>query len=134
MNADAAKLPTDLSPSLERKIIWLVSCLAAIHVFVFSAIFPLFNNVDEQFHFDLVVKYSHGHPPTSLEPVSKDAARQLSFYGTYEYLQSPTNFPGDRFPPPLWTLPDEEVASLLASRDAAWGKTLNPESSQPPLY
>ncbi|HEX5398290.1 MAG TPA: DUF2142 domain-containing protein [Verrucomicrobiae bacterium] len=134
MNDIAAKPPADLSESQERKIIWLLSCLAAIHVFVFSAMFPLFNNVDEQYHFDLVVKYSHGHLPAGLEPVSDEAARQLSFYGTYEYLQSPTNFPGDHFPPPLWTLPDEEVASMLASRDAAWGRTLNPESSQPPLY
>jgi hypothetical protein len=41
-------------------------CLAAaIRVFVFSAAFPFFNNVDEQSHFDMVMKYSKLHLPAA---------------------------------------------------------------------
>ncbi len=120
--------------SQERKIILLLSCLAAIHVFVFAMAFPLFNNVDEQFHFDLAVKYSHGHLPAGLELMSEETARELSFYSTYEYLQNPTNFPDGRFPPPLWMMPPEEAGSVFVSHTTAWSKVRNAESSQPPLY
>ena len=105
-----------------------------MHVFVFAMAFPLFNNVDEQFHFDLAVKYSHGHLPAGLELVSEETARELSFYSTYEYLQNPTNFPDGRFPPPLWMMPPEEAGSVFVSHTTAWSKVRNAESSQPPLY
>ncbi len=42
----------------ERLIIAGLCLAAAIRVFVFSAAFPFFNNVDEVAHFDLVFKYS----------------------------------------------------------------------------
>jgi hypothetical protein len=56
-----------LSELNERKWVLLLCVFAAIHVFIFSATFPFFNDVDEQAHFDLVVKYSHGHVPRTLE-------------------------------------------------------------------
>jgi hypothetical protein len=49
--------------SNERKVVLLLALLAAVHVFIFSAAFPFFNNVDEQIHFDLTVKYSQTHVP-----------------------------------------------------------------------
>ena len=70
----------------ERKWILLLCLLAAIHVFIFSAAFPFFNNVDEQAHFDLVVKYSHGHIPRRLEPMSAESAQYIVAYGTLEFL------------------------------------------------
>jgi hypothetical protein len=48
----------------DQKVRWLIfglGAVAAIRVFVFAAAFPFFNNVDEQAHVDLVVKYSHGN-------------------------------------------------------------------------
>src|ERR1035441_3007586 len=69
---NAADSSATFSESQERRIVWLLCLLAAVHVFVFSAAAPFFNNVDEQIHLDLAVKYSQGHLPRSLEPVSTE--------------------------------------------------------------
>jgi len=41
----------------ERSIVLALCVAAACRVFLFSAAFPYFNNVDEPAHFDLVMKY-----------------------------------------------------------------------------
>jgi hypothetical protein len=60
----------------ERFIIAGLCLAAAIRVFVFSAAFSFFNNVDEQSHFDMVIKYSKGHLPAApleyFDPVSAE--------------------------------------------------------------
>jgi hypothetical protein len=70
--------PTDDIPvsfRYERLIIAGLCLAAAIRVFAFSAAFPFFNNVDEQAHFDMVLKYSRGHlPAASLEKYDPEAA------------------------------------------------------------
>lgn len=118
----------------ERKWVWLLCLFAAIHVFIFSAAFPFFNNVDEQAHFDLVVKYSHGEIPRRLEPVSAESARYIVIYGTTEYLVNPTNLPDGRFPPPPWTQPTEKVSQTLFADEGIWKKVINWEATQQPLY
>ena len=70
----------------ERKTITVLCLIAALRVFVFSAGFPFFNNVDEDAHFDLVLKYSQRHLPRSLETVSADAAQFMGLFGTTEYF------------------------------------------------
>jgi hypothetical protein len=112
----------------ERKWIWLLCGLAIIHVLIFAAAFPFFNNVDEQQHFDLAVKYSEGHVPRAMEPPSAEICDYVAVYNTFEYLSASNDFP------PPWTQPMDKVAPMLASRAAAWSKTVNYESSQPPLY
>jgi hypothetical protein len=92
----------------ERKLILLFCTIAAVRVFVFSAAFPFFNNVDEQAHVDLVMKYAHGDPPRDLGHFSAEAAHYFSLYGTPEYFASPRQFNTRQFPPPNWTLPAEE--------------------------
>jgi len=56
------------SGSRERRIVWLACALAALHVVLFSAAFPFFNNTDEDSHFDLVVKYAQGDIPLDHSP------------------------------------------------------------------
>ena len=68
--AGTALTTATFGDSRERKIVLLLCALAAIHVFVFSAAFPLFNNVDEAAHFDLVLKYSRGDLPQGIENLS----------------------------------------------------------------
>jgi len=133
VNADAAKSPAAFPETLERKIILLLCCLAVIHVFIFSAAFPPINNVDEQAHFDLAVKYSHGHLPRGLEPVSREAMQFIVVYGSQEFLWPPETFPDKKFPPPPWTQPVDQIAPILLAREAQW-QNANHESSQPPLY
>jgi hypothetical protein len=115
----------------ESKWILLLCLFAAIHVFIFSAAFPFFNNVDEEAHFDLVVKYSHGHFPRALEPSSDETMNYYVLYASEEYLWSPP--PGQPFPPPMWTWPVDKAVSVLSARKTLWNDP-NHEGSQPPLY
>jgi uncharacterized membrane protein len=133
VNADDTKSPAGFSGTLELKIILLLCCLAAVHVFIFSAAFPPINNVDEQAHFDLAVKYSHGRLPRGLEPISREAMQFIVVYGSQEFLWPPETFPDKKFPPPPWTQPVGKVTQVLLAREAQW-QNANHESSQPPLY
>jgi hypothetical protein len=133
VNAADSNPPATFSESQERSIVWLLCLLAAVHVFVFSAAFPFFNNVDEQIHFDLAVKYSQGHIPRALERVSAEATPYVVIYGTHEFLWASNNFPIEQFPPP-WTQPMEKIAPKLLSWQASWNNVTNHEAAQPPLY
>lgn len=133
MNADLTKLPTAFPSSRERRIILLLCCLAAVRVFIFSAAFPPINNVDEQQHFDLAVKYSHGHLPRGMELTSDEAMDYIAIYGSQEFLWPPETFPDGKFPPPLWSQPLEKAAPVIKAREAQW-ESANHESSQPPVY
>ena len=133
MNATDSNPPATFSESQERRIVWLLCLLAAVHVFVFSAAVPFFSNVDEQIHFDLAVKYSQGHIPRALESVSPEATPYIVIYGTREFLWPSNNFPAEKFPPP-WTQPMDKIAPMLGSREVAWSRVVNYEASQPPLY
>jgi len=118
----------------ERTIVCLLSLVAAVHVFVFSAAFPFFNNVDEYAHFDLVLKYSQGQIPRQLEPLSKETTSYIAVYDALEiYLWPSNNCPTEQTPP-LWTQPMEKAAPLLVSRQKGWEKVINHEAWQPPLY
>ncbi len=125
---------TAQSESNERKWIWLLCLLAAIHVFIFSAAFPFFNNVDEQIHFDLTIKYSQAHLPRAMEAVSADTVRYIVLYGSSEFVQDPTNFPNGQFAPPPWTQPLEKISERLIAKTVTWRSVTNYETAQPPLY
>ena len=134
-NATGAASPSGTSCELrDRKIVLLLCVLAAIHVFVFSAAFPFFNNVDELMHFDLVFKYSQGEVPRKKEMISPGAADYVALMNCHAYLAIPAQFPGGRFPPPPWTLPTEQSRLNLAARSADWQTQENYEVSQSPLY
>ncbi|HXC34510.1 MAG TPA: DUF2142 domain-containing protein, partial [Candidatus Acidoferrales bacterium] len=120
--------------SWDQKIVWALAVAAAIHVFVFSAAFPLFNNVDEGAHFDLVIKYSQNGVPELLQPLSDEYVNDSVLYSTPEYLENPANFPNEMIPPPPWTQPPEnDSPSLLAEKNVE-SKLLNYETTQAPLY
>jgi hypothetical protein len=119
--------------SNERKIVLLLCLLAAIHVFIFSAAFPPINNVDEQPHFDLVVKYAQGRPPRCQDQYSKESMQYVVIYGSQEFLWPPEAFSDKKIPPPLWTQPPEQATPVLLAREKSW-QSANHESAQPPLY
>ena len=120
--------------SRERWIICLLGLLAAMHVFIFSAAFPFFNITDEDMHFDLVVKYSHGHIPVGLETVSSESARYMVHYSTLEYSVAPDQLLGGKFPPPEWTQPTNETSEKLFGYKVSARIGTNYENSQAPLY
>src|SRR5437763_136549 len=118
----------------ERKSIWLFCAIAALRVFIFSAAFPFFNNVDEQAHFDLVMKYARGDVPTNLGHYSFESANFIALYGTPEYFMTPQQFATNDFPPPNWTLPAEQRQQAVNTNSAWWLSNQNHESGEPPLY
>jgi len=71
----------------ERLIIAGLCLVAAVRVFIFSAAFPFFNNVDEMAHFDMVLKYSRGHLPAApLEYGDPVAAEIIANSETGEFM------------------------------------------------
>ncbi len=112
----------------------LLCLLAGIHVFVFSASFPFFNNVDEQAHLDLVVRYSQARFPRALDTPCQEAMLYFVIYNTPEYLWPPDTYPGGQYPKPPWTQTMNQVKPMLQSRLAAWQNVKNHEVSQPPVY
>ena len=64
---------------------------------IFSAVFPFFNNVDEQAHVDLVMKYARGDVPRDLGHYSSESAHYFSLYGTPEYFTAPEQFNDQQF-------------------------------------
>ena len=84
----------------ERIAVLLLCAIAAARVFLFSAAFPFFNNVDERRHFDLVMKYASGHLPRGAELISPASLPYLSRYASPEFLTAPENFEGGYYGPP----------------------------------
>ena len=121
----------------EQRLRWIViglCALAAIRVFVFAAAFPFFNNVDEQAHVDLVVKYAHSNPPHTIEPFFADAAHYFAVYSSPEYFVTPEQYDGGQYPPPTWKLPPDERERVLSKEVPFWESRINHESGEPPLY
>ena len=118
----------------EFRLVCLISLLAALHVFIFTAAFPFFNSVDEQLHFDLAVRYSRAQIPRGLEPLSPEAIRYIVPFSSHAYLTDGANLPDGKLPPPLWTQPAESVRPQIAASVAQWQNVVSTESTQPPLY
>jgi hypothetical protein len=119
---------------LEQALIWGACLVAAIRVFVYAAAFPFFNNVDEQAHFDLVLRYArHGVRP-GMEHFSDEAAEYIALYSSTEYILGPTNFPGAKAPPPVWMMAPERAAYRFEGIDTLWRTRTNHEGTSPPLY
>jgi len=118
----------------ERNLVLLLCATAALRVFIFSAAFPFFNNVDEQAHVDLVMKYSRGDVPRDLGHYSSESAHYISLYGTPEYFTLPQQFNANDFPPPNWRLPAEQREDVVSRASGWWQANENHESGEPPLY
>ena len=117
-----------------RLVLLLLCLVAGVRVFLLCAGFPFFNNADEQAHFDVVLKYSQGHPPRGMEPFSSESAHYFVQYGSPEFFMSPETFPDGRFPAPAWASSANRTAAAVSPTEQAWTDAINPESWQPPLY
>ena len=128
----------------ERLTVWLLCLAGAVHVFVFAAAFPVFNQLDEGCHFDLVVRYSRCELPRGLQPMCRESSLYLLTYSSPEFSALPQKFPDGHFPTPFWT---QRGVDPRQARDAAFQKAAtdwqnaknfpfwtNYETSQPPLY
>jgi predicted membrane protein DUF2142 len=118
----------------ERLLILLLCLAAALGVFIYSAGFPFFSNIDEDLHFDLITQYSNLQVPRSFDHLKEDTLNWIVPYASPEFLASPEQFPGAIFPAPLWKRSWSEIEPEIAATRAAWSTEINFESSQPPVY
>ncbi len=118
----------------ERLLVAALCAVAAVRVLVLAAAFPLFDNVDETSHFDLVYRYSRGDVPRGLAPKSAEAVRIIRYSKTWEYVDTPQSFPGGRTPPPGWAVPRAVLDRALAAAVAEDATLTNAEGTQQPLY
>jgi len=118
----------------EPTLVLALCAWAAVRVFVFSAAFPIFNNVDELAHFDLVGKYARGDVPRGMEPLDAATARVKLLYASPEYLSKPESESGEPLEPPLWTRHIEADDYRLEPYINHETAIINHESTQPPLY
>src|SRR2546422_10865758 len=104
----------------ERVLVLLLCIAAALRVFIFSAAFPFFSNIDEDLHFDLITQYSHVQVPRSFDRLKEETLNWIVPYASPEFLSSPEQFPGAIFPAPLWKRSWSEVEPKIAATRAAW--------------
>lgn len=113
-----------------------IACLvvfACVRVFLFSAAFPFFNNVDEHAHFDTVYKYSRGYlPHEGGELTDRAADGYLYYYGTMYFITRPEDFPGGEIPPPASVYPREEIEAAIDEKITE--RSFNHEAFSPPVY
>jgi len=118
----------------EHLLILLLCVAAALRVFIFSAAFPFFSNIDEDLHFDLITQYSHAQLPRAFDRLKEETLNWIVPYASPEFLFPPEHFPDGKFPAPLWKQPWSKVEPEIAATRAAWSDEINFQSSQPPLY
>ena len=127
-----------MGPSSERRERWLVAGIcgvAALHVLLMCAAFPFFNNVDEQAHVDVVLKYARGDFPSQRNvPYDASSGRLFILYRSLEYGHGPESFPRGVIPRPLSTLPPERSEGRVARASATAARTPNHEIHSPPAY
>lgn len=122
------------SPRNAQFLVLLLCAIAALRVFIFSAAFPFFSNIDEDLHFDLITQYSHGHIPHTFDRLKEETLNWIVPYASPEFLVPPEQFPDQKFPMPLWKQSWSQVEPVIATTRAEWSSEINFESSQPPVY
>jgi len=118
----------------EHFLILLLCVAAALRVFIYSAAFPFFSNIDEDLHFDVITQYSHAQVPHSFDRLKEETLNWIVPYASPEFLFAPEHFPDGKFPPALWKEPWSKIEPEIAATRATWSSEINFQSSQPPLY
>ncbi len=125
----------DVSVERSKYLVLTFCLLAAIRVFVYSAAFPFFGNIDEQAHLDLVVRYSEGKVPHAIEKLDPNAAYYIPRMESPEFFNVPSEQPGGVFQQPPWTKPQESLGRYYSEGEVYWSNNyMNHEASQPPMY
>src|ERR1700747_997011 len=97
-------------PARTKHLFILLFCvIAAVRVFIFSAAFPFFSNIDEDLHFDLITQYSHAQVPRGFDRLKEETLNWIVPYASPEFLFRPEQFPHGKFPTPLFKEPWPKV-------------------------
>ena len=118
----------------EFAIIAALSIFAGLRILVFCAAFPVVSQVDEDMHFDLVLRYARGQIPHRFDLLAPETLNWLVPYASPEFLQDAEQLPDHKFSPPLWKQSGPEADAIAEATRLEWSNEINWESSQPPLY
>lgn len=112
----------------------VLTFLAGLKVFLFSAALPFLAATDEQSHFDNIYRYARGDVPRKLVPISEGCARQMILFGSFEIFLAPPPGPPSWYRTPFWT--DNLATSDPAFHQGVMNLTraTNIEAVQPPPY
>ncbi len=123
---------------LRRNQTWIVvglCCFASIRILTFAAAFPLFNNVDEQDHYETVYKYAHGYLPDPYLPMSDpEMDRVFALYGSPEYLNSRELLRRLHMDVPIAELSSELKDYHYQKVFKYWSAQPDMEAQSPPAY
>ncbi len=123
------------SAKYEKPAIFILCAIAALRIFVFSAAFPFFSNMDEQMHLDTVIKYARGHlPDVEDAPFDESSLDFISHYAALDYINKPEEFPGGVMPLPASLCSEDVASSRIVGARKMWQMILNHEALSPPLY
>ena len=110
-------------------------CFALIRILIFAAAFPLFNNVDEQDHYEMVYRYAHGFVPgKELPQTDPEMARVFTLYGSPEYFASSELIRSRHLDMPIVELPPQMKEVQYQRALDSWLKQTTFEAQSPPVY
>jgi hypothetical protein len=119
----------------QRGIVVAICAYAALRIVLFSAASPLFNPIDEQFHFDAIRKFSRGYKSSpGLPPVDPESARLFALYGSPEYLTPADALRTVHLDQPIAGMPSPLREQKYQHWFAYWSERKNFEIHAPPLY
>ena len=123
---------------LARNQIWIAGascCLALMRILIFAAGFPLFNNVDEQDHYEMAYRYGHGFvPEKTLPQTDPEMARVFTLYGSPEYFVSGELLRSVHLDVPIAQLPAPMKEMQYQRVLNTWAKQSAFEAQSPPVY
>lgn len=132
-------LPAECVPPLdawirkrERLLVVVLCLLAGLRVWVFTAAFPFFSNIDESDHFDVITKYARGQIPEMGDRFGEESAYLVARFASPEYYHYASKYVDGKFPLPWW-----RDASEIPGRQKLIGAMRiqkSGEAMQPPLY
>jgi hypothetical protein len=116
------------------RIIAAVCLYAGLRILIFAAAFPIFNNLDEQFHFISIQMYASGEwPGKNLPNPSRESSELISYYETYEYLR-PKAEVDTLYSIPYYRLPRAAGYPYVERTYQTWLHDQNYEAQSAPLY
>src|SRR5260370_24103321 len=122
---------------LARNQIWIAGascCLALMRILIFAAGFPLFNNVDDQDHYEMAYRYGHGFvPEKTLPQTDPEMARIFTLYGSPEYFVSGELLRSVHLDVPIAQLPAPMKEAQYQRVLNTWTKQSTFEAQSPPV-
>jgi hypothetical protein len=117
---------------------WIVvfcCCYATFRILIFAAAFPLCNQVDEQDHYEMIYRYSHGYAPESTLPrADPELARVFTLFGSPEFFHSKEELQAFHRNVPIAALPPALKEYHYKKVLAFWENKSDMEAQSPPVY